>query len=611
MQPLPTGQPAYPPSHVSVDNLSVDALTRPLSSLSLASNTSVSRPLPTATPVPQPQGHQYPHRHSVGGSNEAPWGSLLPQAQAPPPPAPHPRPMSTNDAVPWEQLQRMEEERRRAGATPVPRPVSGQGYHAPWQSQPDPYRGATPVPTGPASQLGPPVGLPVKQHANSFSGPSSQRAPPSQPYHPPLIVHSNSAPPVPSNSHYNVPTSSFGGIAQSIMEPSRSPSVLSGYSHSADPISPGYHQPTPPRQDLPVPPHHGTPTRQSLYPQQDAHSSSASLPTSLREPVYSPQHGYQQQSQPTYPSPPPQTQPSSASGYVPWYQQTQPPAPPQPPRPQTSTPQPDQYPPATYGSQPPPVPSRRPIPNPPAPPKNPEGYWYPSDELYKNGQSSQPAPAPVPTPGTWQPSLSTSSYADSSPNGYNPPYPTQSSQTPAPYAPPAGYAPQSASAPPPPIKGDSTGWQSTLPSLQDQRPSLPHARTPSPAPPLQYNQVPPASFYTPPPQPYRAPSPQPPPQQYPPPSQLGPPPPTTAISSSPSPSAGPSRQDWKSYMQSLSVEPTPSAPQGPSAGIGRSPSPAPPPKDWYTPPPTLPSSIRPPDGWKTTLPPEQQNQGWR
>jgi hypothetical protein len=70
---------------------------------------------------------------------------------------------------------------------------------------------------------------------------------------------------------------------------------------------------------------------------------------------------------------------------------------------------------------------------------------------------------------------------------------------------------------------------------------------------------------------------------------------------SPSPSLNPGRQDWKAYMQGLGGSLPP-----------RSPSPQPPPKQWYTPPPSLPASIRPPDGWRSTLP-AQMSDGhqWR
>jgi len=33
--------------------------------------------------------------------------------------------------------------------------------------------------------------------------------------------------------------------------------------------------------------------------------------------------------------------------------------------------------------------------------------------------------------------------------------------------------------------------------------------------------------------------------------------------------------------------------------------------NWYTPPPSLPASIRPPEGWKSTLPADGSGHQWR
>lgn len=61
------------------------------------------------------------------------------------------------------------------------------------------------------------------------------------------------------------------------------------------------------------------------------------------------------------------------------------------------------------------------------------------------------------------------------------------------------------------------------------------------------------------------------------------------------------KQDWKSYMASLNTS---------SSYPARSASPLPPvpqqqQQDWYTPPPNVPSSIRPQDGWN-----QGQGQGY-
>jgi hypothetical protein len=61
-------------------------------------------------------------------------------------------------------------------------------------------------------------------------------------------------------------------------------------------------------------------------------------------------------------------------------------------------------------------------------------------------------------------------------------------------------------------------------------------------------------------------------------------------------------QDWRSYLQSL---PTP----------GRTPSPQPPPQQQqqqgYAPPPSLPSSLKPPEGWQSSVPTSSDGHQWK
>ncbi|WVQ72091.1 hypothetical protein IAR50_001636 [Cryptococcus sp. DSM 104548] len=463
---MPTHQPlqaGYPPRHTTSHSLgggnSIEALTRPMTSMSL--NPPAQYPPPASTPAPPAAstsslGHSYgAHRHSFGGPSDAPWGSMLPQSQLAPAPTPHPRPLSTSDAMSWEQQQRLEMERLRSAATPMPRPTSvqSQGYGGasglvPPMTQATPsqdYRAASPIP---ASLR--PAGPPQLAH-QPYSQPPPASAPTHYPHQPPTPAPppvSHSAPPNgPPNGagHYGVPTSSYGGLVQPPAESIRAASP-----------GPAYYQPQakPPLSQPAVTyqspahsvqngygsqPEYGTPTRSDSYstpeyqqtppPAQGVNPAYAppkpsASPVSYYQtpPAQVPAHSYsysQSSSQPPrQPSPAPpvqqQQQQTNDGGYVPWYQQTQsaqaPQSTPQPPPTPSYT---DQYgqsvpqqsygrappqPQHSYSLPPPPVPDRRPSTQPPPPVKSGVGY-YPSDELYAQPIDSR-TPTPTP-PGTF------------------------------------------------------------------------------------------------------------------------------------------------------------------------------------------------------------------
>ncbi|WVQ79745.1 hypothetical protein IAT38_001845 [Cryptococcus sp. DSM 104549] len=657
--PVPPAQAGYRPGHassLSVNSSSIDALTRPMSSMSLGPSYS-NRPLSSTpapplshTPVPPAAstvGHGYgSHRHSVGGPSDAPWGAMLPQSQPAPAPTPQPRPMSTNDAISWEQTMRLEADRLRASATPVPRPTSGQSYassqlYPPQQSAPptNGYRAPSPIPESlrPAA----PTQQPPLQHQPFSQPPPSSLGYPGQPPTPAPPLHSHSAPDVHPGSvggHYQVPSSSFGNLVQPppAVDPRRASSPGPGYFPQQPQQSGGYQDPHQ-SQQAPVGQHgaggYATPTRSSSYPV-------ASQPWNQTPP---PQSGYyppgqQQQHQPhqpqhslsynqiltsptrdSSPAPPlvqqqPQQGQENGSGYVPWYQQTQP-ATQQQQQPshgsyggydqgqqQQQQYQPPPPPPLhshhSLPSSAPPVPERRPQPQPPAPPRPSVGY-YPSDELFAQAQQRQDTVTPQPqAPGGWQAPQQPQQQqwqtppATQSPhqNSWQPPPPPQPSYTPAPTTPqstPAG------------------GYYNTPPPAQS------YQRVASPQP-IQMG--------------YQPPHPQPPVQSQSQPVQLDwqaqaamrsaspiPPPPPLSHSDTSSGfgaggsggaggSVGAKPTDWRSYMSNLGVG---------GAEPARSTSPQPPPKDaWsggYGAPPKPPA----PEGWRSTLPAQQDGHQWR
>ncbi|TYJ52127.1 hypothetical protein B9479_007281 [Cryptococcus floricola] len=469
---FPINQPpqaAYPPRHTPSHSLgggnSIEALTRPMTSMSL--NPPAQYPPQSSTPAPPAAsasslGHSYgAHRHSFGGPSDAPWGSMLPQSQLAPAPTPHPRPLSTSDAMSWEQQQRLEMERLRSAATPAPRPTSvqSQGYGGapgliPPMTQATPsqdYRAASPIP---ASLR--PGGPPQLAH-QPYSQPPPASAPtqylhqPPTPAPPPL---SHSAPPTrPPNGHYGgVPASSYGGLAQPPAESVRAASPGPTYyqPQAKPPLSqPGTAYQSPAHT---VPngygsqPEYGTPTRSDSYPAQDYQQtppsaqgynpayappqpsaspvSYYSTPHAQPPPAQVPAHSYSYSQSSTQPprqlSPAPpvqqQQQQTNEGGYVPWYQQTQstqaPQAVPQPPPTPSYA---DQYgqsvPQQSYGRAPPQPQHSYSLPPPPvperrpstlpAPPVKPSVGYYPSDELYAQPLDSR-TPTPTPPGGSSQ-----------------------------------------------------------------------------------------------------------------------------------------------------------------------------------------------------------------
>ena len=641
----------------------IDALTRPLSSMSISST--ASRPLPPTTPTPASshasaaQGgiHQmHPgHRHSLG---EAPWASLLPQNQpAPIPPAHTPvsRPVSAAESYgqsAWDHA-------RLAASTPLARPASSvygsthggatpvNGY--PSSLQAGPVQGVQGLVHGQAQGQGQGQGQGYHRHAHSFSGLSSGEPHPStylKPATPQPPVPPASAPPAPevwqghtptnslshsqsqsqSSSHYSLPTSSFptltsssqvgAGAGDSYRASTPTPTSTStwnlnqhganGYDQRAgtplppvpthsysDPNQPQHTQqvqghgdpyrattPTPAHwqdyQPRPLPPQH------PQAPLSSSTSSSHYYPTPPRRqstPITSHLHSSQSQtqSQGQYQATPPPGQPN-AQGYVPWYQQTS-----------SSTSIPSSL---SNNNAAPPVPDyTRPAPAPPAPahphPAGQVGY-YPSDELYVQPPQPQHQSQQPPHPAQGHTQMHTHTQSQASPYGWQAP-----GQPPT--LPPSGSALENAIGQRAPI-----GWQSTVSTSTSDSPASLHshapvpARQPSPSPsPAPYSSEQNYQPYQPPYNPSAQPAPHAPPTQ---PAQ-----PVQQQSHTPQPSA--IKQDWKSYMASL----------GSSGSFpARSPSPLPPAppvqhqhqhqqgQDWYTPPPALPSSIRPQDGWNSS-----------
>lgn len=603
----------------SAYDAALDVLNRPMSSMSISSSVS-SRPLPPAMPassfagIGSSSGYAAPHRHSVGGHVDAPWYAAAQQAQAQAVPAPHQRPLSTNSVAPWDHIRRMEDERARNAATPVARPMSSASY------------GQTAPPHHSLSPPQPSPGEYPRQHAHSFSGSSrpdqaSFRQPSPSPYSAPPVQPSSSL----AHGHYPIPSSSFANLQHAQAPPPgpappppppRQPSPAPPPVHSASysgsmPSQPSYpdynsphnaqYQATPPRghsysshtqgqYDSPQggPSHYGGPSPQPVQPQQQYDYANAGQPTPPPP---------RRQSIPAQPGTEPRTE---SGGYVPWYQQTQPraPAPPQ-----------DQYgqPSSSYSHQaPPPIPSYRPVPNPPAPPKTTSVGYYPSDELYAEQRQRDDA-ARFGAQQQPQGHEQYTSYHQPAPQAYRSPSPVPPSAPPS--AQYTGYAPpQRSPSPLPPHAGAA------------------YARSPSPlpAPPRAMSAAPQADWsgaaasggqygsggtdaLSQLAAQMRASSPavhhhhQTPPQ----PTSSG----SAPIGGGPISQA---RQDWRAYMQSIGGS---AAPQPPI----RSPSPQSPAQpvpggggDWrasLAPQPSLPPSIRSPEGWRSTVP--DGSHAWR
>ncbi|WVF67491.1 hypothetical protein IAT40_002247 [Kwoniella sp. CBS 6097] len=731
-QTLQPGRPTYPLAQQPVappllsSHSSIDALTRPMSSMSLGQSYS-SRPL-AATPAPQPppqhqQASYAPthgsHRHSLGGPSDAPWAQMLPQSQPPPAPTPHPRPMSSNDAVPWEQAQRIEQERLRTTATPMPRPGSEQGYGNPLTHQYAHHHRASlsgvdhrvpsPIPESLRPGAPPEAMNNLPPRSQSFSQATPAPIPAPYPALSPAPIpppHSNSAPPISpaSSMNHHMPSHSFSALTQPVADPNRAPSPGPGYYQQQQQqqqqhqqvYNGGYqeNQAGPSAQ-----PAYSTPPRRDTYPPRPQEYQQTPAIAQTYSPAYgqippsgsqydsaysqqAPQYAQNVATQTVIPQTvsPPQQSPANNNGYVPWYQQTQSTTP-APPVPQAQPAYGQQYTQSPYGQMspstsqysspgPPPVPQARPQ---PAAPPRPQGVgYYPSDELYAAQRQESQTPQP-PTQAPWQAHQSRPSYdqqasydtqrqqaytpvpaSSYSPAQNNSPYqhgvtapspprqpswqqtqPQYSSSAPAPQPPqpplppfpnqPTAYAPMSGTTGPPPTMSDHYRATSPHPQQSD------YGRAPSPQPPTHdqygHHQSQNPSYG-------RAPSPQPmaQPQSYQPPypSQTPIPPSQSpaqlipaAHSTSPHPASDPGRapspsmssapnakKDWRSYMAGLSTTP--------NGGIvpNRTPSPQPPPKDpqqgqWYTPPPSLPNSIVPPEGWRSTLPAQKDGHHWR
>ena len=549
---------------------------------------------------------------------------------------PYQRAMSTNGVDSRADGQAAEAERR----TPLPRPLSGQGFSL---GRNQPYHAYQHAPSPVPSSLMP-AASPTRPHAHSFSD-SSGLSGPSRFLHPsPLRTpppQASSAPPVAATGHYEMPSSSYSGLELLHVEPIRMPSPrpmhqrLPDASHDHDdpdgtPTAP--HQPRYSVSGQIIPeayarpssrsetyPHHPPPQElQQGYdpPTQYATALQTSQPYSQAQPFPyrypDPQHSISPARQPS-PAPPP------SGGYVPWYQQTS----------LASNPLPEQpfnhaydHQPALYGSPVVADSPRRPVPHPPAPQRPQSVGYYPSDELYAEQLYQIPQPAQIsdyPPQQYFRPSQ------DSLPQDsrFYPPH-TPQSHTFLPLAhnaisqslsPEAQYA-----APTVPPARLTQAWQSSMSEYN---------RVASPQPPP--SQV----HYEPPPQTLTYPL-----HGYPPHGQTHPQPPLRVSSPQPplgstysaqddwqsrlalsgpsqpsmpdlsqrAPSPAPiGRQDWRSYMQGLPAPTTP-------APLMRSPSPQPPPKDqrtWYTPPPSLPASIRPPEGWRSSLPAQSNGHQWR
>ncbi|WWC63502.1 uncharacterized protein I303_106105 [Kwoniella dejecticola CBS 10117] len=691
--PTHPSQPAYPPTQPSLlsheSQSSIDALTRPMSSMSIGSAypAQPSVPTPGIPPSASAQQHAYAnHRHSIGGgSSDAPWAQRLPQNQPlSSAPTPLPRPMSTSDSLPWEHTQRLEQERLQAGATPIPRPTSGQSYgqlngqlpSAPSQVGFGGHRIPSTIPES-LRPGGPPQQdqyNPPRAHSFSTATPAPGPLQSQHPYAPPTPAPpppSHSAPPIsPSTStRYQMPTTSFSTLTQPVHDPHRAASpAIPQYA----PTNGSYHDRTAPLPPIAQQTYH-TPTRSSTYSPRPPVQEYQHTPPPAQ--TYSPAHSQINQS--TYQATPPPAQPTSQyaqnvpvaqtandNGYVPWYQQTQSArvqsTPPQssyqqsPYAPDASQPQYGQLPPSASTYAPPPVPQSRP--QPPAPPSRPSVGYYPSDELYARDRQSDQTPQPAQAP--WQQSHQTRQSYDqnafdtrrqqaispiqSSP--YSPPAPQQQQQQPGYQGMPAPSdpGPQSWQASQPPYTSPQNGTSTYYPQpppLQNSYGNSPQplqndyrASSPQPPPndyhraasPYPYGNTPSQIGYG------RSSSPQPPVNQYQDQNQNQyqyPPPPQAQHSAAnplvdagraPSPAppqAAVARQDWRSYMSSLTTT-------GSGGGIipARTPSPQPPPKDstshqqqqqWYTPPPNLPTSIVPPEGWKSTLPAQKDGHAWR
>lgn len=620
----------------SAYDAAIDVLSRPMSSMSISSSVS-SRPLPSALPtssfagIASSSGYAAPHRHSVGGHVDAPWYAAGQQAQTQSVPAPHQRPLSTNSVAPWDHIRRMEDERTLNTATPIARPTSSAAYS---QTPPPSHSLSPPQPdTG---------GYPRHHHAHSFSGssrpdqasyrqtsPSPYSAPPGQPAS--SLAH----------GHYPVPSSSFANLQRPQVQshesaplppprqPSPAPLPLHAASYSGSSVS---SQPAYPDHSPQTHAHYqATPPRAHSYSSQSQgqYDSPQPGPSHYGGPSPQPQPEHQQQAydyanagQPTPPPPRRQSVPvqpgtdsrTESGGYVPWYQQTQSRAPAPPP------PQDQHGPPASsYGHQaPPPIPSYRPVPNPPAPPKTTLVGYYPSDELYAEQRRQEEAArfrAQQPQQQPQGHEHYAMTYGQSAPQAYR-----SSSPAPPPAAPPAqypGYPPQRAPSPLPPPVGGYTRSPSPLPAP-------PRTISASAAPQADWSGAPAgpygvggtdalsqlaAQMRTTSPAVHLPAAPPPPQPQPQPPSSSG----SAPIGGGPVSQA---RQDWRAYMQSIGGSLTHQALQAQPPVSSPSPQlpapPAPGPGDWrasLAPQPSLPPSMRSPEGWRSTVPDGPQS--WR
>ncbi|ORX38332.1 hypothetical protein BD324DRAFT_620459 [Kockovaella imperatae] len=546
---------------------SLDSLTRPFSAMSFGESAPPTPPK-TINPSASTVGL---NRHSLGVS-DAPWVALLPQTSNSSP-APVSRPMSTNDALPWEQAKRFEDERRRGGMTPVPRPLTAQ------------IRPGDTIPA--ALQAGVP---PIRhEHAHSFSYSDrpivTSLLHASSPSPAPLAA---SAPPIVPNGvqYQHSPLSSFERVALALntsaqSSPHGQASLASRPQSLHDPLQTPIapYQPTPPRlaQDYPAPPgpqnHFGvgdsrTDAYQQLYdhldptgattpaatyshqipsmPQTPQHQINRSYTPSSSLPGSATQHTTQYTPPPNLTPPPQPVQHATSSGsYVPWYQQTQSAqqnvqgGPVAPPYPETATPggfsHVNVVPHPAFG--PPPVPDYRPAPTPSGSTVGHGQGYYPSDELYvrsANGGSEvysaappvRPGPTPSPGPSrhvsrhSYHGSPSTMGYQVSS-------YASQSPTPPPPQGPSAFDSLHSFSPPPIPQNrpsdfGPSARARTPLNSgpahpsspFPDYRPP----QSPAPPPQLPYTPSPhqpyAQSHSAPPLPPPRTPSPLPPPRPH-------------------------------------------------------------------------------------------------
>ncbi|KAL1405816.1 hypothetical protein Q8F55_007494 [Vanrija albida] len=538
----------------------------------------------------------------------------------------------------------------------------GQPPVSQYTGQPEPARPTSPqsyygqqAPAHPQQQSYPPQQQPQQQPAYATPPPhrlsSGGSVPPQQPQAP-------YTPPPQHNRH-----SSFGQYQAPIPQPTPQPSYppaqaqqpVYGQHQQQDypPVPPPAQQlqnqqgPPPPHGTSPaaypshLPPQAPRPTTPAAYPpyppphppspqphRADSYPNSQSPPSHT---PYSPPLPHQLPSQPFAArpetrTPPPAANASTSTGaYVPWFMQTQQPQqlPVQSPPPlHTGTPAPIHQ----HGHQssisaaPPPPPSRVGV-----------GY-YPSDELYAQqaqpppqSNNQRPQPQPSPAPQQYQQPQQQQSYPQSPPR-----------QGSYPQAPPRPMSAAPSSSYNPPAPGPNP------PAPNPPAPNPPAPSSDAPWSGLQQQQYYPnqqqsgASYYA---------------------QHGGDFRPTTAApdgwdsingrQAAPSPlpptGGGTTNRDWRSYLHSIGSHGTPSAPGAlpqPPGMDGTPPNQLPPKRasglppipqpgsqqgtptrqptngsgsgEWYTPPPSVPSSILPPGGWNGAPQHQgQQSQQWR